>query len=182
MFSHARLSGNPSCRLYYSSLNSNMISPYHKGEIVCLLYRHDEVQLLYMNHSTLELFSCYPSWCYRLGILQAGATDISFVLLDLNGRRRWPACPDIAPLVRTVYSVRITRLIQKNERGVCSGAFPVSYSNTGRGQLQVEPSDSWSYAVGAPMPLSGHCNRIDLGWRVENAVGNLCQFFSLSYH
>ena len=38
----------------------------------------------------------------------------------LCGRTRWPASPDIGPLVHTVYSVRTTSHIQKNERGVCN--------------------------------------------------------------
>ena len=31
------------------------------------------------------------------------------------GRRRWPASPDTGPLVHTVYSVRTTSHIQKND-------------------------------------------------------------------
>ena len=38
----------------------------------------------------------------------------------LCGRTRWPASPDIGPLVHTVYSVRTTSHSQKKERGVCN--------------------------------------------------------------
>ena len=39
--------------------------------------------------------------------------------MGLCDRRRWTASPDIEPLIHTVYSVRITSHIRKNERGVC---------------------------------------------------------------
>ena len=39
--------------------------------------------------------------------------------MGLCMRRRWPASPDIGPLVNIVYSERTTSHIQKNERGVC---------------------------------------------------------------
>ena len=39
--------------------------------------------------------------------------------MGLCGTRRWPASPDIGPLVHMVYSVKTTSHIQKNERGVC---------------------------------------------------------------
>ena len=34
-------------------------------------------------------------------------------------RRRWPASPDLGPLVHTIYSVRTTGHFQKNETGAC---------------------------------------------------------------
>ena len=96
----------------------------HEAETVCLLYGHNEVQLLSTYHSTVELFSSY--------------------------------------LVSFKRAFQFLILIQQ--------------------VLQVEPSDCWNYVGGPPIPLSGHRSRFGLGWRVENAAGNIFQFFFLSNH